>query len=307
MKIKLFTILLLFNSTWAFSQYPIYFGQSAESVSRVIQMQVEGYYNASGYHSVEMNWDNKYYNGKISEVQLCKDNVYMITAGIIVNFCSSYVMKDGLLAKIITQYDNLSVDELEKATLKLNTKISKYYFDEKYENYTIIYLSSNGLATEEYKPVILKDFPAEIQLKIKTLQAEYLQKIELQKEEEKKNEDIIKNSEEISQPKAPEIFDRAEVMPTFPGGTTQLMKFIASNIEYPKEAKKQSIEGKVIAKFVVNSDGSISDIVILKSLGYGCDEEVVRVIKLMPKWKPGSQRGVSTNVYYTVPVYFKLN
>ena len=104
-----------------------------------------------------------------------------------------------------------------------------------------------------------------------------------------------------------EIFDRVEVMPSFPGGATELKKFLASNVKYPADAKENYIEGKVIAKFLVNSDGSISDIVILRGLGFGCDEETIRVIKLMPNWKPGSQKGKSTNVFCTIPVTFSNN
>jgi TonB family protein len=103
-------------------------------------------------------------------------------------------------------------------------------------------------------------------------------------------------------PKEVEIFDRVEVMPSFPGGSSELTKFLDSNVKYPIIAKENYIEGKVMVKLLINSDGSISDITILKGLGAGCDEEAIRVIKLMPKWNPGLERGkpVKTSIVFSV-------
>lgn len=108
-------------------------------------------------------------------------------------------------------------------------------------------------------------------------------------------------------PKEPEIFDRAEVMPGFPGGPAALMKYLGQNIRYPSLARENSLEGKVIVKFYVDVDGTVRDPQILKDgVGGGCGDEAVRVIKSMPKWSPGSQRGKNVKVYYTLPVTFKL-
>lgn len=112
---------------------------------------------------------------------------------------------------------------------------------------------------------------------------------------------------EPEQPKEPEIFDRAEVMPTFPGGPTELVKFLYKNIKYPSLARENGLEGKVIVKFYVDVDGTVREPVVLKDgVGGGCAEEAVRVCKSMPKWSPGSQRGKNVKVYYTLPVTFKL-
>jgi protein TonB len=108
-------------------------------------------------------------------------------------------------------------------------------------------------------------------------------------------------------PKEPEIFDRAEVMPSYPGGVPELMKFLQKNIRYPSLARENGLEGKVIVKFYVDKDGTVRDPVVLKDgVGGGCADEAIRVIKSMPKWTPGSQRGKSVKVYYTLPVTFKL-
>lgn len=108
-------------------------------------------------------------------------------------------------------------------------------------------------------------------------------------------------------PKEPEIFDRAEVMPSYPGGVPELMKFLQKNIRYPSLARENGLEGKVIVKFFVDTDGTVREPVVLKDgVGGGCGDEAIRVIKSMPKWTPGSQRGKSVKVYYTLPVTFKL-
>jgi protein TonB len=108
-------------------------------------------------------------------------------------------------------------------------------------------------------------------------------------------------------PKEPEIFDRAEVMPSYPGGVPELMKFLQKNIRYPSLARENGLEGRVIVKFYIDRDGTVRDPVVLKdNVGGGCGDEAIRVVKSMPKWSPGSQRGKPVKVYYTLPVTFKL-
>ena len=84
------------------------------------------------------------------------------------------------------------------------------------------------------------------------------------------------------------------------------MKYLADNIKYPKKAKDNNIEGRVFVNFVVEKDGSINEVKVLRGIGGGCDEEAVRVINSMPKWKPGKQEGKPVRVYYTIPIFFKL-
>lgn len=102
------------------------------------------------------------------------------------------------------------------------------------------------------------------------------------------------------------IFIVVEEMPEYPGGMSEFMKFIAQNIKYPADALQGKVEGRVIARFVVCKDGSISDIEIMRSVSPSLDAEAVRVLKLMPKWKPGRQRGKAVPVKFTVPVTFRL-
>ncbi len=102
------------------------------------------------------------------------------------------------------------------------------------------------------------------------------------------------------------IFETVEENPQYPGGVKEMYAFISSKLKYPLEAVKNKVSGKVFAKFIVRKDGSISDIKILKGIGYGCDEETVRVISQLPPWKPGKQNGEPVNVMFTMPVNFEM-
>jgi TonB family protein len=95
-------------------------------------------------------------------------------------------------------------------------------------------------------------------------------------------------------------------MPQFPGGLDKLTKFLGEHIKYPKAASMKRIEGTVYAAFIVGKDGSISNIITLRDIGYGCGDEVVRVIKLIPKWIPGKNNGEDVNFRYFLPVDFQL-
>jgi protein TonB len=103
-----------------------------------------------------------------------------------------------------------------------------------------------------------------------------------------------------------EIFQVVETMPTFPGGDAARMKFLQDNITYPQMARESGIQGIVYATFVVEPNGSVSDVRIMRGIGGGCDEEAIRVIKSMPKWNPGMQRGKPVRVQFTMPIKFTL-
>jgi TonB family protein len=104
-----------------------------------------------------------------------------------------------------------------------------------------------------------------------------------------------------------EIFDIAEEMPVFPGGSAEMMSYIQKNLKYPVEAVETALQGRVILQFIVTEDGSIADVNVVRSVDPIVDEEAVRVVKGMPKWIPGKKDGKAVNVKYTIPVVFKLN
>ena len=103
-----------------------------------------------------------------------------------------------------------------------------------------------------------------------------------------------------------EVLDMVEVMPEFPGGVKALMSYLAKNIEYPKEAENAGMQGRVVVQFVVNTDGSIEDAKVVRAVDPLLDQEAIRVINTMPKWKPGMQGGKTVRVKYTVPIMFRL-
>jgi protein TonB len=106
--------------------------------------------------------------------------------------------------------------------------------------------------------------------------------------------------------KTVEIFIKVEESPVFPGGDIALLKYIAENTKYPEEAVANNIQGKVIVKFAVWSDGSIKRIEVMRSVAPVLDEEAVRVVSTIPAWKPGKQNGRPVPVWFFVPVTFQL-
>lgn len=103
------------------------------------------------------------------------------------------------------------------------------------------------------------------------------------------------------------VFDVVEVMPQYPGGQIAMLKYIMENMKYPEQAMKEGIQGRVAVSFIVEKDGSISNVRPVLSVHPLLDKEAVRVVKSMPKWSPGKQNGKPVRVRFNVPVMFKLN
>ena len=117
------------------------------------------------------------------------------------------------------------------------------------------------------------------------------------------NTNAMAQSKKIANDK---VLEKAEVMPQFPGGDQAMMKFVSENVQYPEEAKEKEISGRVLVGFIVEKDGSVNEVKIVRGIGGGCDEEAVRVVKAMPKWKPGKEKGKPVRVSYMMPIFFKL-
>jgi len=123
--------------------------------------------------------------------------------------------------------------------------------------------------------------------------------------------EVLKAKEVIAEPEPPKVeetkvFDVVEEMPQFPGGQAALLEYLAKNIKYPVVAEENGVQGRVIVTFVVERDGSITDVKVVKSVDPSLDKEATRVVKSMPKWQPGKQNGSAVRVKYTVPVQFRL-
>jgi protein TonB len=123
--------------------------------------------------------------------------------------------------------------------------------------------------------------------------------------------EVLKAKEVIAQPEPPKeeetkVFDVVEVMPSFPGGESALNSYLSKNIKYPVVAEENGVQGRVVLSFVVERNGSITDIKVLRSVDPSLDKEAVRVVKSMPNWIPGKQNGSAVRVKFTLPVTFRL-
>ena len=118
---------------------------------------------------------------------------------------------------------------------------------------------------------------------------------------------VVKEPEpEKAKPKEEETFVAVEQQAEFPGGQGALMKFLSNNIRYPESAQQNDIQGRVIVKFVVEKDGSIGNVTVVKGVDRDLDREAIRVVKKMPRWQPGKNNGVAVRSYFNLPVTFRL-
>ena len=125
------------------------------------------------------------------------------------------------------------------------------------------------------------------------------------------NGEVLKAKEVIAQPEPPKVeetkvFDVVEQMPSFPGGPAALMTYLSQNTKYPVVAQENGVQGRVVVSFVVERDGSITDVRVVRSVDPSLDKEATLVVKSMPNWIPGKQNGSTVRVKYNVPVSFKL-
>ena len=115
--------------------------------------------------------------------------------------------------------------------------------------------------------------------------------------------DAQKTSPASSKSKTVRVKDE---MPAYPGGEQAMIKYISDNLKFPDSARTKKIEGKVLVSYTIDEYGQVTDVYVVKGIGGGCDEEAMRVIKSMPKWKPGNQGGEGIRVQYTIPINFQL-
>lgn len=122
-------------------------------------------------------------------------------------------------------------------------------------------------------------------------------------------------NEETVEPEPPQLTDMydnplnfrvVEELPEFPGGASEFVRFLTENLKYPATAQRRKVQGKVITQFIVNEDGTISDLKVAKSLSAECDREAMRVLRLMPQWKPGVDKGKPCRTMVCVPIVFKM-
>ena len=165
-------------------------------------------------------------------------------------------------------------------------------------------------------PVIKKDEEVKPEEELKTQDELMNTKVAIGTFDVKGNDDangeVLKAKEVIAQPEPPKeeenkVFEVVEQMPAFPGGDAALMKYLQENTHYPTIAAENGVQGRVVVGFVVEKDGSITDVRVIKSRDPALDHEAVRVVKSMPRWTPGKIDGAAVRVEYQVPVVFRLH
>ena len=102
------------------------------------------------------------------------------------------------------------------------------------------------------------------------------------------------------------VYDCVEQIPSFPGGTQKLKEFIEENLRYPKELEESCVQGRVIVRFIVERNGKLSNVKVVKSVHPALDKEAIRIVKLMPRWIPGRQNGITVRVKFYIPIIFRL-
>ena len=167
------------------------------------------------------------------------------------------------------------------------------------------------IQTQETPPPPPPPPPAEVILEVINVVEDNVEveRIEIVTEDRPEDVIVIQRPVErvvVEEEDAHVIFEVVETAPSFPGGMTALNQFLSRNIVYPIIAQENGIQGRVILQFVVNTDGSIVDIVVVRGVDPSLDREAIRVVQSMPRWTPGEQRGRKVRVRFTLPVNFRL-
>jgi TonB family protein len=227
--------------------------------------------------------------------------------------CYRFNQYDGLWEKM-NEYPNKASFDMGKVAFEINGTIflcgnkmlaysiaDNYWFEVKDYPFGLKEHSADGAFVLGNKAYIIESNTKnvwEFKLGINDVSNNSLDSISLNSNRQEKNGTGAASDEKV--------FVFVEVMPEFPGGELKLMNFLSSNIRYPEMERDNDIQGTVQVKFIVNTDGSVSDIVVVKSVSPALDNEAIRLVKMLPKFSPGKQSGKTVRVYQTIPVVFKL-
>lgn len=208
-----------------------------------------------------------------------------------------YFLVFALIYVIIQTCTDSDKEEPNKKASQRTEKVAK---TGKREN--VVSMTEN-VSSEETPRVVSEELPADSSTNVE-------QATVLQMSEEPVSGDLTEVEEAAVAPAnttaEQTVYDLVEQMPEFPGGNAKLEKYFESHLRYPKVAQENGTRGRVIVQFVVNTDGSISDAQVIRSLDTYCDEEALRLINNMPRWTPGQTGGRNVRVKYVVPITFKL-
>lgn len=232
--------------------------------------------------------------------------------------CSPAMIKWGAIVFIVLVLiamcsdDNEEEKQNDKTTPRTEqvTKTSKRETQAVRKPVKKMELVAENVPTEETPQVVSEEVPVapsanEEQATARQASEEQVSETSIEEQVENEPEEVEEETLENTLVEE-SVFDAVEQMPEFPGGRDQLNKYYESNLRYPEVAIENGIQGRVIVQFIVNTDGSISDATVIRSVDPACDEEALRVINSMPHWTPGQTNGKNVRVRYTLPVTFRL-
>lgn len=311
----LFVLILLILGTKVQAQSKISFGDEPQTVLSLVKYSTAQI--NSSQSEISAQYKPIYENGVLMEVVFIQKNLSNLYGTLTQYFTARnrYIFSNNQLSKKLVEIPEKSIAEVKKAIENSNqfNFIDKYIFSEDYENVYSIFLNSSKIATIQSLPTKLQSFPPKVQMQIDSIF-----KVKLAKEESKQleNEQYEQEQKLEKESKDENTLVAVKKMAEFVGGTNALMKYISQNLQIPNDAT--DLSGKVIVNFIVDKNGAVNNVEILKSnlknkngdvlttIPLTLKNEIVRVFEGMPKWSPSeSYDGTKHNVSYTIPLTFK--
>lgn len=321
LKIGNINVHLLPNAQGPFSFFQwIFINPSIHNEQELDEILTHEFTHASQWHSLDiivseiaciLCWFNPF--AWLMKREIRTNLEYMADASVLANGYDSKAYQYHLLGlshhkAAATIYNNFNVLPLKKRIKMMNKKRTREIGRTKYLMFlplaALLMIISNieavARTTKEIALEVIEAVDTPIAKSTVATETLDIQSAELSLTITNPKDTIIPTPEDV-------VFEVVEVMPEFPnGGMPGLMKYLGKNVKYPIEAHANNIEGRVVVHFIVNKDGSISNVGLTRSVDPLLDKEAIRVISSMPKWEPGMQRGKAVRVKYTVPVMFRL-
>ena len=321
LKIGNINVHLLPNAQGPFSFFQwIFINPSIHNEQELDEILTHEFTHASQWHSLDiivseiaciLCWFNPF--AWLMKREIRTNLEYMADASVLANGYDSKAYQYHLLGlshhkAAATIYNNFNVLPLKKRIKMMNKKRTREIGRTKYLMFlplaALLMIISNieavARTTKEIALEVIEAVDTPIAKSTVATETLDIQSAELSLTITNPKDTIIPTPEDV-------VFEVVEGMPEFPnGGMPGLMKYLGKNVKYPIEAHANNIEGRVVVHFIVNKDGSISNVGLTRSVDPLLDKEAIRVISSMPKWKPGMQRGKAVRVKYTVPVMFRL-
>lgn len=311
----LYVLFLLILGTKVQAQSKISFGDEPQTVLSLVKHSTAQI--NSSQSEVLAQYKPIYENGTLIEVVFIQKNLSNLYGTLTQYFTARnrYIFSNNQFSKKLVEIPEKSITEIKKAIENSNqfNFIDKYIFSEDYESVYTVFLNSSKISTVQSLPTKLQSFPPKVQIQIDSIF-----KVKSAKEESKQleNEQYEQKQKLEKESKEENTLVAVKKMTEFVGGTNALMKYISQNLNAPIEVK--DLQGKVVVRFIVDKNGDVKNVEILKTylennngdiltaIPLSLKDEIVRVFEGMPKWSPAeSSDGTKQSAYYTIPLTFK--